>query len=125
MGDFARNGDSQSLYALRGFSGHLDPPDDSGPHDPEYVGKLDPKDPVISPIYADLQGMPPTLFITSGRDLLLSGTANLHRAFLNAGNDARLIVYDALPHAFWYSTKLPEALEANHAMADFFSAHLK
>ena len=124
MGDFARNGDSQSMYALRGLSGHLDLPDDSQPHDAEYVGRLDPKDPVLSPIYADLHGMPPTLFVTSGRDLLLSGTANLHRAFLNAGNDARLIVYDGLPHAFWYSTKLPEALEANHAMADFLGKQL-
>ena len=26
MGDFARDGDSIALYALRGFSGHLDPP---------------------------------------------------------------------------------------------------
>jgi acetyl esterase/lipase len=119
MGDFARTGDSQSLYSLRGFSGHLDPPDDD-PHDPYFVGKTDPKDPVLSPIYADLHGLPPSLFITSGRDMLLSGTINLHRAYLNAGNDARLIVYDGLPHAFWYSTKLPEALEANHAMADFF-----
>lgn len=123
MGDFARAGDSISLYALRGFSGHLDAPD-PGAHDPYYVAKTDPKDPVLSPIYADLHGMPPTLFITSGRDLLLSGTVNLHRAFLNAGNDARLIVYDALPHAFWYSTKLPEALEANHAMADFMLKQL-
>ena len=119
MGDFARTGDSQALYSLKGFSGHLDVPDDS-PHDPYYTGKTDPKDPILSPIYADLHGMPPTLFITSGRDMLLSGTINLHRAFLNAGDDSRLIVYDALPHAFWYSTRLPEALEANHAMADFF-----
>jgi monoterpene epsilon-lactone hydrolase len=124
MGDFARSGDSQALYALRGFSGHLDPPDDTHPHDDEYVGKLSPQDPVLSPIYADLHGMPPTLFVTSGRDLLLSGTINLHRAFLNAGNDARLVVYDALPHAFWYSSKLPEALEANHLMADFFAKQL-
>ena len=124
MGDFARSGDSQSMYALRGLSGHLDLPDDSQPHDAEYVGRLDPKDPVLSPIYADLHGMPPTLFVTSGRDLLLSGTINLHRAFLNAGNDARLVVYDALPHAFWYSTKLPEALEANHLMADFLAKQL-
>jgi acetyl esterase/lipase len=64
--------------------------------------------------------MPPTLFITSGRDLLLSGTVNLHRAFLNAGVDARLVVFDALPHAFWYSSLLPEGLEANHMMAEFF-----
>lgn len=124
MGDFARSGDSQALYALRGFSGHLDPPDDSKPHDEEYVGKLDPRDPVLSPIYADVHGMPPTLFVTSGRDLLLSGTVNLHRKFLTSGDDARLIVYDALPHAFWYSTKLPEALEANHLMADFLAKEL-
>ena len=124
MGDFARDGDSMALYALKGFSGHLDAPYDSHPHDPYYTGSTDPKDPVLSPIFADLHGMPPTLFVTSGRDLLLSGTVNLHRAFLNAGNDASLIVYDGLPHAFWYSTKLPEALEANHAMADYLSKHL-
>jgi len=123
MGDFARDGDSQAMYALRGLSGHLDPPE-SGPHDAEYVGTTDPKDPVLSPIYADLHGLPPTLFVTSGRDLLLSGTANLHRAFLNAGDDARLVVFDALPHAFWYSPLLPEGLEANHMMADFFVKQL-
>lgn len=124
MGDFARDGDSVAMYALKGLSGHLDPPDESGPHDPYYTGKTDPTDPILSPIYSDLHGMPPTLFITSGRDLLLSGTANLQRAFYNAGDDAQLLVYDALPHAFWYSTKLPEALEANHAMADFFLKHI-
>jgi len=124
MGDFARPGDSEAMYALRGLSGHLDIPG-SGPHDPYYTGKTDPTDPVLSPIYADLHRLPPTLFITSGRDLLLSGTVNLHRAFLNADVDARLIVYDGLPHAFWYSTKMPEALEANHAMAKFFLEHLK
>jgi epsilon-lactone hydrolase len=119
MGDFGRMGDSISIYALRGLSGHLDPPA-PGAHDPEYTGETDVKDPVLSPIYADLRGLPPTLFVTSGRDLLLSGTANLHRAFLHAGVDAQLVVFDALPHAFWYDPHMPEALEANHMMADFF-----
>jgi epsilon-lactone hydrolase len=123
MGDFARAGDSIAMYALRGLSGHLDPPE-PGAHDPYYVGGTDPKDPVLSPIYGDLHGMPPTLFITSGRDLLLSGTVNLHRAYLLAGVDARLVVYDALTHAFWYDPKLPEAIEANHIMADFFVKEL-
>jgi acetyl esterase/lipase len=123
MGDFARAGDSQSLYALRGLSGHLDPPA-PGAHDPEYVASTDAKDPVLSPIYSDLHGLPPTLFITSGRDLLLSGTVNLHRAYLNAGVDAHLAVFDALTHAFWYDPMLPEAQEANHMMADFFVNHL-
>jgi len=71
-----------------------------------------------------LHGLPPTLFITSGRDLLLSGTVNLHRAYLNAGVDARLVVFDALTHAFWYDPRLPEAQEANHMMADFFVKQL-
>jgi acetyl esterase/lipase len=123
MGDFVRPGDSAAMYALRGLAGHLDPPD-SGVHDSEYVGNTDPKDPVLSPIYGDLHGLPPTLFVTSGRDLLLSGTANLHRAYLLAGVDARLVVYDALPHAFWYDPRLPEAIEANHIMADFFVKQL-
>ena len=123
MGDFARDGDSIALYALGGLSGQLIPPV-PGRHLLDYAASTDLRDPVLSPIYSDLHGLPPTLFVTSGRDLLLSGTVNLHRAFLNAGDDARLIVYDALPHAFWYSTKLPEALEANHAMADFLSKQL-
>ncbi|MGO9340560.1 MAG: alpha/beta hydrolase [Terracidiphilus sp.] len=123
MGDFAREGDSQSLYALRGFTGHLDPPK-PGVHDQEYAAATDLKDPVLSPIYSDLHGLPPTLFITSGRDLLLSGTVNLHRAYLNASVDARLVVFDALPHAFWYDPMLPEAQEANHMMADFFVKQL-
>ncbi|HEY3704964.1 MAG TPA: alpha/beta hydrolase fold domain-containing protein [Terracidiphilus sp.] len=124
MGDFGRMGDSISIYALRGLSGHLDPPA-PGAHDPEYTGETDVKDPVLSPMYADLHGLPPTLFVTSGRDLLLSGTVNLHRAFLHAGVDAELVVFDALPHAFWYDFKMPEAIEANHMMADFFVKQLK
>jgi monoterpene epsilon-lactone hydrolase len=123
MGDFARPGDSIAMYGLRGLSGHLDPPQ-PGAHDPFYVGSTEPHDPVLSPIYADLRGLPPTLFITSGRDLLLSGTANLQRKFLEDGVDARLIVFDALPHAFWYNPQLPEAIEANHMMADYFIKQL-
>jgi acetyl esterase/lipase len=123
LGDFARDGDSQALYGLSGFTGHLDPPG-THPHDPDYITTTDPLDPVLSPIYADLRGLPPALFITSGRDMLLSGTVNLHRAYLNAGVDARLVVFDALPHAFWYNPQLPESREANHLMADFFVKQL-
>jgi epsilon-lactone hydrolase len=123
MGDFAIEGDSQAMYALRGLSGHLDPPK-TGEQLNDYAARTDLKDPVLSPIYADLHGLPPTLFITSGRDLLLSGTANLERAYVNAGVDARMVMFDALPHAFWYDPRLPEALEANHMMADFFLKEL-
>ncbi len=48
MGDFARSGDSISLFALRGLSGPLAPPA-SAPSDREYLAATDPKDPVLSP----------------------------------------------------------------------------
>jgi acetyl esterase/lipase len=122
MGDFARPGDSQFIYALDGLSGYLESP--SGPHKPEYISSTNPKDPVLSPVYANLSGLPPTLFITSERDMLLSGTTILHRAFLNAGIDAHLIVFEGLPHAFWNEVSLPESQEANQDMAKFFDRYV-
>ncbi len=123
MGDFSQVGDSIAMYALNGLSGHLDPPT-PGVHDSEYVGSTDPKDPVLSPLYADVHGFPPTLFITSGRDILLSGTTILQRHFYESGVDAQLIVFEALPHAFWNDVSLPESREAYKIMADFFDKHL-
>ena len=122
MGDFDRPGDSQSMYALDGLSGFHQPP--SGTHDPEYIGSTSAKDPVLSPVYADLTSLPPTLFITSERDMLLSGTTILHRVFLNAGVDAHLIVFEALPHAFWNDVHLPESREADQDMAKFFDRYV-
>src|SRR5713101_6999856 len=125
LGDFSQVGDSIALFALNGFSGQLEPPK-PGARDTEYFSaSTDPKDPVLSPLYADLTGFPPTLFITSGRDLLLSGTTILHRAYLRAGVDAQLVVFEALPHAFWNNPALPESKEADQLMAIFLAKHLK
>lgn len=123
LGDFSKVGDSWAMYALDGLSGHLEPPKQRPAPDP-YVGTTNPKDPVLSPLYANLKGFPPTLFITSERDLLLSGTTILHRAFLRNGVDAQLVVFEALPHAFWNDPALPESKEADHIMAHFFEQHL-
>lgn len=123
-GDLSQPGDSQALFALGGLSGPLAPPEKNDPLLKEYAGNTNPKDPVLSPVYADLTGFPPALFITSTRDLLLSGTATLHRAFLRAGVDARLVVFEALPHAFWNDPHLPESKEADRIMANFFDRNL-
>ena len=123
MGDYSRRGDSEEIYALDGFSGHLDVPGAGARRDP-YVGATDPRDPLLSPVFADVHGFPPTLFITSTRDLLLSGTTILHRHFLGDGVDARLVVFEALPHAFWNNPGLPEAKEADRIMAGFFEKEL-
>lgn len=120
LGDFSRPGDSLQLFTLNGFPGRLQPTDTNHLPDEQYVAKTDRKDPVLSPIFADLRGMPPTLLVTSTRDILLSSTATLHRAMLGAGDDARLVVFEALPHAFWYHFQLPETKEALELMAKFF-----
>lgn len=124
FGDFSKAGDSRAIYALNGFSGPLTPPSKGGNPDQSYIGSTDAKDPVLSPLYADLHGFPATLFITSTRDLLLSGTTILHRAYLRAGVDARLVVFEALPHAFWNNPRLPETKEADELMAGFFDKEL-
>ena len=124
FGDFSKPGDSRSLFALNGLSGPLTPPTPGHSGDAAYMGSTSPTDPVLSPIFADLTGFPPTLFITSTRDLLLSGTATLHRAFLRAGVEAQLVVFEALPHAFWNDVKLPESKEADQLMAQFFDRNL-
>ena len=120
LADFSRLGDSWQIFTLNGLPGRMEQIDPSHLPDDPYVGKTDRKDPVLSPIFADLHGMPPTLLVTSTRDILLSGTATLHRALLRAGDDAQLVVFEALPHAFWYHFQLPETKEALERMAKFF-----
>ncbi len=118
--DFSRPSDSRQIFALDGLSGQLQPMDPNRPPDEPYPGATNRKDPVLSPLFADLKGMPPTLLVTSTRDLLLSDTAIFHRALLGAGNDAQLVVFEALPHAFWYNFQLPETKECLAMMARFF-----
>jgi len=122
LGDFSQRSDSTAIFGLSGLSGPLHPSKELPV--PEYVASTNPRDPVLSPLYADLRGLPPTLFITSTRDLLLSGTSILHRAFLKAGVDAQLVVFEGLAHAFWNNPGLPESKDADQLMADFFDKHL-
>jgi len=118
--DFSRPTDSQQLFALNGFSGSIAPKNPNTPPDDAYAAKTDRKDPVLSPIFADLHGFPPSLLVTSTRDLLLSDTSMFHLALLHAGVDSQLLVFEALPHAFWYHFQLPETKEALDMMARFF-----
>ena len=120
LADFSRPGDSRQLFTLNGFPGQLLPVNPQHLPDNEYVGKTDRKDPVLSPLFADLHSWPPSLLVTSTRDLLLSDTAIFHRALLGAGDDSQLVVFEALPHAFWYHFQLPETREALELMAKFF-----
>ncbi len=124
LADFSRTADSQQLFALNGLSGSIAPRRADELHDQPYAGKTDPKDPSLSPIFADLHGFPPTQLVTGTRDMLLSNTSLFHLALLRAGVDARLLVYEAMPHAFWYHFGFPETTECLELMAKFFDENV-
>lgn len=123
MGDFSRPGDSQAMYALNGLSGYLSVPK-PGTQLKEYVGTTNPRDPVLSPLFADVKGFPPTLFLSSTRDLLLSGTSILQRHFYEAGVTSPMVVFEGLPHAFWNNFDIPESREAFEIQAKFFDKYV-
>ncbi len=113
--DLARLGDSMALFFDTAAASALFQ---------VYAGSRGLDDPAISPLRGDLSGWPPTLCLASGRDMLMSGTANFCRALDEAGVPARLTVFDALPHAFWSYIDAPETDAAFKVMARFFSARL-
>jgi monoterpene epsilon-lactone hydrolase len=121
-GDFSRVSDSRQLFALDGLPGVLQPTDSKTLPDEQYVGHTSRRDPVLSPLFADLSGLPPTLLVSGTRDMLLGETTTLHRALLRQGVDARLVVFEALPHAFWYHFEFPETREALDLMAHFLDS---
>jgi monoterpene epsilon-lactone hydrolase len=120
--DLNHVGDTERLFSVDGLAGGLESLKDTvGP----YIGTHDPRDPALSPIYADLSVFPPTLCISGTRDLLLSQTSLFQRALLRSGVDARLVVFEAMAHAHWSFTDLPESKEAFEIMARFFNQHVR
>lgn len=116
--DLATSGDSESWAPLptgdKTLAASIAP----------YVGKTDRADPVLSPIHGDLSRFPPTLLVSSTRDALLSGTSIFGRALLEHGVDARLVVFDGLPHAFWSYMPIPETDQAMALMANFLKTRV-
>lgn len=115
--DFVRDGDSEQFLPKLNGKSLLEM---SLP----YVGATSKNDPLLSPLYADLKGFPPTLVLTSTRDQLLSQSTIFHRALLKAGTETELVVFEAMPHAFWAYIQAPETDEAFAIMARFFRTHL-
>ena len=76
--------------------------------------------PDVSPLYADLRGLPPALFTVGTRDALLDDSLFMHARWLAAGNRAELAVHPGGAHGF---TLFPFALAAAaNAKMDTFLA---
>lgn len=89
-----------------------------------YAGAHDLKEPLLSPIYGDLSGFPPTVLITGTRDLFLSNTVRVHQKLLESGVPAELLVFEAQSHAQYYTENAPETLAAHREVMQFFDQHL-
>jgi epsilon-lactone hydrolase len=88
-----------------------------------YAHGHDLKDPMLSPIYGDMHGLPPAILTTGTRDLLLSDTVRVHRKLRDAGVEAELEVFEGQSHA-QYNNDTPEGKEAYEEIAKFFDKHL-
>lgn len=65
-----------------------------------YAGDHDLADPLISPLFGDFsRGWPRTFLQAGTRDLFLSNTVRMHRRLRQAGVEAELHVWEAMPHA--------------------------
>jgi acetyl esterase/lipase len=91
-----------------------------------YANGHDLKDPMLSPIYGDLTGFPPTVLTTGTRDLFLSNTVRVHRKLREAGVIADLIVFEGLSHAqYLFDANAPESKEHFAETAAFLDKYLE
>jgi monoterpene epsilon-lactone hydrolase len=123
--DFEELGDSAQIFSVAGFWGEIAPGMDHPSSElGSYRDTWDTKDPMLSPIYADLTKFPPCLLIAGTRDAVLSSTCLFHRALRRAGAQAELFIFEAMPHAHWYVFHLPESHEVIEITARFFNERL-
>lgn len=85
-----------------------------------YLGDRDPRDPFISPIYADLQGLPP-LFIQAGTaEILYDDAVRLAKSAEKAGVDVKLDIWEDMIHAFpVFVSVAPESKQAIERIGNF------
>ena len=88
-----------------------------------YARGHDPRDPLLTPIFADYsRGFCPTIITSGTRDLLLSCAVMLHRAMRKGGVKAELHVWEAMTHAPFFGA--PEEAELLAEQFRFVDEHL-
>src|SRR5438132_7151090 len=65
-----------------------------------YMSGADPSQPLASPVFADLAGLPPLLCVVGGDDILLDASIRLIRNAGIAGIDATLFIAAGMQHVF-------------------------
>ncbi|WP_234730560.1 alpha/beta hydrolase fold domain-containing protein, partial [Acidocella facilis] len=78
-----------------------------------YLGKASARNPLASPLYGDLHGLPPMLIQVSDSEILLDDSTRLAAKVRAAGGEVELSIWPGLPHVWQISQNfLPEARAA-------------
>jgi len=91
-----------------------------------YIGRESATNPFISPLYADLAGLPP-IYIQQGTDDLFFDEVNeLHKKLLSAGVKSKLEIWKGMPHV-WHVMydQVKEARQATRKIIDFIAETAK
>ncbi|MGY4477475.1 alpha/beta hydrolase [Bradyrhizobium sp. USDA 3364] len=90
-----------------------------------YLGKDgNPRDPLASPLYADLAPLPPLLVQVGDRETVRDDSTELAARARAAGVDVELEVWDGMIHVFQMFPEIPQAREAIASLAKFLRNHL-
>jgi len=85
---------------------------------------ISPSSPVISPIFGDLSGLPPTLIQASSAEILYDDARRYTAKARKAGSDVKLQTWSHLPHVWQiFDDILPEADDALKEIAGFLKGH--
>lgn len=78
-----------------------------------YLQKHDPKDPLVSPTYGDLRGLPPLFVQVGAHEALLDDVSDFVRKAKEAGVDVTFDVWEDMFHCWQiFSSVLPEGQQA-------------
>lgn len=91
-----------------------------------YVRNNDYCAPLISPLYADLSGLPPMLIHVGEYEILLSDSIRLVDRARNAGVNATLKVWKGMWHEWHgFAEYVPESRRAIEEIGDFLRKHIR
>lgn len=68
-----------------------------------YAGEQELKNPLVSPLFGDFEGFPPTYIQVGENEILLSDSERLHQAFVDANVSVRMDMYPGMWHVFQMS----------------------
>jgi monoterpene epsilon-lactone hydrolase len=91
----------------------------------DYIKNHDPRHPLLSPLYADLSGLPPLLIHVGDHEILLDDAVAFGDKAVAAGVEAKTVVWPEMFHVFhMFGPFLPEAKRANAEIVDFINSEL-